>query len=177
MTVQLKPGPGFELLHKDGTPLKKAKTEKTAQSLQPNVRSLSVPGGGVSRAVYFPIQFTEVGQIRLALSAQAEQAADALEQPLRVEPEGYRVDRNVPLIVDLSSSAPAQGQPQGPEPFRKSVELQFPQDHVPGSRKARVDVIGDIMGPVLANLDSLVRMPYGCGEQNMVTVSGGREGD
>jgi CD109 antigen len=24
------------------------------------------------------------------------------------------------------------------------------------------------MGPVLANLDSLVRMPYGCGEQNMI---------
>jgi len=36
--------------------------------------------------------------------------------------------------------------------------------------KARFELIGDIMGPVLANLDSLVRMPYGCGEQNMVTV-------
>lgn len=164
MTVTLKPGTGFELLQKDGTPLKRTKLDKSAQqSSLPNVRSLSVPGGGVSRAVYFPIQFTEVGQIRLALSAQAEQAGDALEQPLRVEPEGYRVDRNVPLIVDMA---------QGEQPFRKSVELQFPQDHVPGSRKARVDVIGDIMGPVLANLDSLIRMPYGCGEQNMVTVSG-----
>lgn len=27
---------------------------------------------------------------------------------------------------------------------------------------------GDIMGPVLANIDALVRMPYGCGEQNMI---------
>lgn len=24
------------------------------------------------------------------------------------------------------------------------------------------------MGPVMANLDSLVQMPYGCGEQNMI---------
>ena len=24
------------------------------------------------------------------------------------------------------------------------------------------------MGPVLAHLDGLVRMPYGCGEQNML---------
>ena len=27
---------------------------------------------------------------------------------------------------------------------------------------------GDILGPALSNLDSLVRMPTGCGEQNMV---------
>lgn len=27
---------------------------------------------------------------------------------------------------------------------------------------------GDIMGPALNNLDGLVRMPTGCGEQNMV---------
>jgi hypothetical protein len=27
---------------------------------------------------------------------------------------------------------------------------------------------GDLMGPALSNLDSLVRMPTGCGEQNMV---------
>lgn len=25
------------------------------------------------------------------------------------------------------------------------------------------------MGPVLSNVESLVQMPYGCGEQNMVT--------
>ncbi|KAK6020527.1 a-macroglobulin complement component, partial [Ostertagia ostertagi] len=27
---------------------------------------------------------------------------------------------------------------------------------------------GDIMGPVLSNIEGLVRMPYGCGEQNML---------
>lgn len=27
---------------------------------------------------------------------------------------------------------------------------------------------GDILGPALSNLDGLVRMPTGCGEQNMV---------
>lgn len=27
---------------------------------------------------------------------------------------------------------------------------------------------GDIMGPVLTNLNNLVRMPTGCGEQNMI---------
>ena len=29
-------------------------------------------------------------------------------------------------------------------------------------------VLGDVMGSVLANLDSILQMPTGCGEQNMV---------
>lgn len=29
---------------------------------------------------------------------------------------------------------------------------------------------GDIMGPVLNNIDTLVRMPSGCGEQNMISM-------
>jgi CD109 antigen len=92
-----------------------------------------------------------------------------LEQTLRVEPEGHRIDRNVPLIVDLSV------QEAETTPFKHSIQMQFPAQNevVPGSRRGRVDLIGDIMGPVLANLGSLIRMPYGCGEQNMVTVSAG----
>ena len=27
---------------------------------------------------------------------------------------------------------------------------------------------GDVFGPSLENLDSLIKMPYGCGEQNML---------
>lgn len=78
----------------------------------------------------------------------------------------------MPLIVDLSGGQHQSTSDQQQRPaFKRSVDMQFPADHVPGSRKARVDVIGDIMGPVLANLEGLVRMPYGCGEQNMVTVS------
>ena len=33
---------------------------------------------------------------------------------------------------------------------------------------ARFSVIGDVMGPVLGTAEGLVRMPYGCGEQNML---------
>lgn len=32
-----------------------------------------------------------------------------------------------------------------------------------------VQLLGDIMGPVLSSVEGLVTMPYGCGEQNMVT--------
>lgn len=29
-------------------------------------------------------------------------------------------------------------------------------------------ISGDLLGSALANIDSLIRMPYGCGEQNMI---------
>ena len=43
-------------------------------------------------------------------------------------------------------------------------------DLVEGSERAWVSVTGDIMAPSLANLDKLVTTPYGCGEQNMISV-------
>ena len=30
---------------------------------------------------------------------------------------------------------------------------------------------GDIMGPTMNGLDSLLKMPYGCGEQNMLNFA------
>ncbi|VDM23426.1 unnamed protein product [Toxocara canis] len=158
VTVILKhdDGAGFDFLQKDGT--SKKPLSKESKSKNYNMRFVSVPGGGVSKAVYFPIVPTHIGDVKLSVIAQSAKAGDAVEQPLKVEPEGYRVDRNVPLVIDLSDKAT----------FSRKVDLQYPLDAVDGSKKARVDIIGDIMGPVLANIDSLVKMPYGCGEQNMV---------
>lgn len=48
--------------------------------------------------------------MRLSVVAQADQTADALEQTLRVEPEGYRVERNVPLLIDLAAASAGNGQ-------------------------------------------------------------------
>lgn len=103
---------------------------------------------------------TEIGRVKLHVLAQGSQAGDAVEELLRVEPEGYRVERNVPMVVDLKNNNGTG--------FQRTVELLFPADAVKGSQKARFDLIGDIMGPVLSNLANLVQMPYGCGEQNML---------
>lgn len=97
-----------------------------------NQRLVSVPGGGISKAVYFPILLTEVGEVRLQVAAQAEQAADAVEQVLRVEPEGYRVQRNLPMALDLSAA-------NGSALVRR-LKLDFPADAVDGSRRQAFSV-------------------------------------
>ncbi|KAJ7418213.1 ovostatin [Willisornis vidua] len=47
------------------------------------------------------------------------------------------------------------------------VSLSLPGNVVQGSARAYFSVIGDILGTALRNLDNLLHMPYGCGEQNM----------
>jgi hypothetical protein len=55
------------------------------------------------------------------------------------------------------------------EPVEESVILAIPGqgEMVKDSARGEVQVIGDIMGPALSNLNNLVKMPTGCGEQNM----------
>ncbi|XP_029111710.1 alpha-2-macroglobulin-like [Scleropages formosus] len=50
----------------------------------------------------------------------------------------------------------------------KNVPLKLPEVFVQGSHKAFLSVMGDLMGRAMKNLGSLLAMPYGCGEQNMV---------
>ncbi|EJD75505.1 A-macroglobulin complement component family protein [Loa loa] len=161
VTVTLKDGDdiGYDFLQKDGTT--KKPTSKNMKSKKYNVRFISVPSGGVPKAVYFPIAPTKIGDVILSVTAQSAIAGDAVEQVLRVEPEGYRVDRNTLVMVDLT-------QTNGSTEIKKQIEMHFPTDAVEGSKKARFEVIGDLLGSALANIDSLIRMPYGCGEQNML---------
>uniref|UniRef100_A0A8C3KEN9 Alpha-macroglobulin receptor-binding domain-containing protein n=1 Tax=Calidris pygmaea TaxID=425635 RepID=A0A8C3KEN9_9CHAR len=50
----------------------------------------------------------------------------------------------------------------------EEISLEVPANILEGSQRAHVTVMGDIIGNALQNLDSLLAMPYGCGEQNMV---------
>ncbi|KAK6054598.1 Alpha-2-macroglobulin family protein [Cooperia oncophora] len=86
VTVTLKhdDSSGFDFLNKDGSI---RKSRDTAENY--NIRVVSVPGGGVSKAVYFPIVPTEIGMVKLTVTAQAAQAGDGVEEPLRVEVSQY----------------------------------------------------------------------------------------
>ncbi|NXP76358.1 A2ML1 protein, partial [Ramphastos sulfuratus] len=50
----------------------------------------------------------------------------------------------------------------------EEFSLTLPAEVLEGSARATFSMIGDIMGPALQNLDRLLQMPFGCGEQNMV---------
>ncbi|CAB3978609.1 alpha-2-macroglobulin-like, partial [Paramuricea clavata] len=51
--------------------------------------------------------------------------------------------------------------------YSEMIDLALPPEIIPGSVLPKISIVGDIMGPALTNLDGLLAMPYGCGEQNM----------
>uniref|UniRef100_A0A673T9U1 Alpha-macroglobulin receptor-binding domain-containing protein n=1 Tax=Suricata suricatta TaxID=37032 RepID=A0A673T9U1_SURSU len=50
----------------------------------------------------------------------------------------------------------------------EKLSLKVPSDVVEGSARATYSVLGDILGSAMHNLQNLLQMPYGCGEQNMI---------
>nr|XP_009936164.1 PREDICTED: alpha-2-macroglobulin-like protein 1 [Opisthocomus hoazin] len=83
---------------------------------------------------------------------------DTITKFLLVRPEGVLVEKAHSSILCPKKGNPAQ----------ESVSLMLPRNVVEGSVRATVSVTGDLMGTALQNLDHLVQMPHGCGEQNMV---------
>ncbi|GFO10657.1 alpha-2-macroglobulin [Plakobranchus ocellatus] len=117
---------------------------------------------GEAKSVYFPIIPSELGRINLEVKAQSTVAADAVRRQLLVEAEGVPKEYNVPVLIDLTD---------GRNSFSETVNLTLPATTVRGSELVRVSAVGDLMGPTLAGLDSLLRMPTGCGEQTMLSLA------
>lgn len=100
----------------------------------------------------------KIGHITIKVTAQSSLAGDGVERPLLVEPEGVAQYVNEAVLVDLRDSTN----------FFKNLTVTIPKNAVPDSTRVEVTVVGDILGPTIKNLDKLIRMPYGCGEQNML---------
>ncbi|XP_069721408.1 alpha-2-macroglobulin-like protein 1 [Phaenicophaeus curvirostris] len=83
---------------------------------------------------------------------------DTITKNFLVRPEGVLVEKAHSSILCPKTGHLAQ----------ESVSLMLPLNVVEGSVGATVSVTGDLMGTALQNLDRLVQMPHGCGEQNMV---------
>lgn len=84
---------------------------------------------------------------------------DVIVKSILVLPEGFPVETTKSAFIcpkDFSDDSTI------------TWDLDLPEDLVPESARAHVSLIGDILGPALDNLDSLVRLPLGCGEQNMI---------
>lgn len=54
------------------------------------------------------------------------------------------------------------------ESYSEAFTLGVPHSAIPGSERAAASIIGDVMGPTLNHLSHLLRLPFGCGEQNMI---------
>ncbi|KAM9388181.1 alpha-2-macroglobulin-like protein 1 [Phaethornis superciliosus] len=81
-----------------------------------------------------------------------------LVKQVLVRPEGVLVEKSYSSFLCQRGGNKAE----------EHVSLHLPDNVVKGSARASISISGDLMGMALQNLDHLVQMPHGCGEQNMV---------
>ena len=80
-------------------------------------------------------------------------AGDEIERLLIVKPEGIPFSQTQNNLI------------QDDEVIE--TEVAFPSNTVPGSKRVEVRFFGNVLANTLDNIDQLLKMPYGCGEQNM----------
>ncbi|GFQ91799.1 alpha-1-inhibitor 3 [Trichonephila clavata] len=127
-----------------------------------------------SNSLRLKLKATTVGKVNITVRAETASssqvcgkspvyssfARDAITQSFEVEAEGFSNEK-VHSILFCPTDAKNQI-------FSKSYDLKLPEDVIPDSARAFVDITGNILGPSIQNLNSLVSLPTGCGEQNMV---------
>ncbi|XP_075758604.1 ovostatin-like [Pelodiscus sinensis] len=104
------------------------------------------------------VSFTVTAEAR-SIDASQEQRlerVDTVINLLLVEPEGIRKEETQSSLICTKNSAVSE-----------SISPKLPENLVQGSARAFFSVLGDLLGMAMRNLENLLRMPYGCGEQNM----------
>ncbi|XP_036398075.1 CD109 antigen-like [Megalops cyprinoides] len=126
----------------------------------PRARAQKVSVGSQDGAsVLFPIRPKVLGPISIKAHAVSALGSDMVVGTVLVKAEGIEKSYTKSLFLEL---------PPVEQHLHKEILFDFPPDVVPGSQRAEVAIVGDILGPSITGLESLIQMPYGCGEQNMI---------
>lgn len=105
-------------------------------------------------AAEFMIRPTRLGVNALRATARSTSSADALVKDLIVEPEGVARERVENIVLASGAARP--------------LSLPVPPDAIEGSARAYLALTGNVLSQTLDGLESLLQMPFGCGEQNMI---------
>ncbi|XP_004674106.1 PREDICTED: CD109 antigen [Condylura cristata] len=112
--------------------------------------------------VLFPVKPRQLGEIPFTVTAISPVASDAITQRILVKAEGIEKSYSQSILLDLADNQ---------QTTTKALSFSFPPNTVNGSERIQITAIGDVLGSSINGLASLIRMPYGCGEQNMINFA------
>ncbi|XP_075631402.1 alpha-2-macroglobulin-like protein 1 isoform X1 [Balearica regulorum gibbericeps] len=123
-----------------------------------------------ARTFRWGMRATSLGEVNITLSTEALSSKELCGNEMPVVPAQGRVDTVIkPLLVQPGGILVEKAHNSLLcQEVTEEISLEVPANILEGSQRAHVTVMGDIMGNALQNLDRLLAMPYGCGEQNMV---------
>ncbi|NXL46178.1 A2ML1 protein, partial [Podilymbus podiceps] len=123
-----------------------------------------------ARTFRWGVRATSLGEVNITVSTEALSSKELCGNEMSVVPAQGRVDTVIkPLLVQPGGILVEKAHSSLLcQEVAEEISLDAPANILEGSQRAHVTVMGDIMGNALQNLDRLLAMPYGCGEQNMV---------
>ncbi|XP_009876521.1 PREDICTED: alpha-2-macroglobulin-like protein 1, partial [Apaloderma vittatum] len=123
-----------------------------------------------ARTFRWDVRATSLGEVNITISTEALSSKELCGNEIPVVPAQGHVDTVIkPLLVQPGGILVEKAHNSLLcQEAAEEVSLEVPANILEGSQRAHVTVMGDIMGNALQNLDHLLAMPYGCGEQNMV---------
>ncbi|KAM8981951.1 alpha-2-macroglobulin isoform X1 [Sarcophilus harrisii] len=113
-----------------------------------------------------------LGKITFTTSAEAVESQELCNNEEVKVPEAGRKDTVVkdllvePEGIEKEEAFNSMLCPKNTE-LSEEISLKLPPNVVEGSARAYFTVLGDILGSAVRDTQNLLKMPYGCGEQNM----------
>ncbi|KAL8202318.1 UNVERIFIED_CONTAM: hypothetical protein K2H54_010145 [Gekko kuhli] len=115
---------------------------------------------------------TQLGHVNVSVTVEAQETQESCDNRISVTPPRGRSDTVIKsLLVKpegvLKEETHNAFLCSSGDPVVEEISLRLPENVVEDSGRAVFSVIGDILGPSLQNLDRLLEIPFGCGEQNI----------
>jgi CD109 antigen len=126
------------------------------QLLDESAKSITLAANEIGSAE-FKIKPVQLGTNGVKISARSPQAADAVIKTVIVEAEGVPQE----MVDNLSLS--------NGKSLR--VNTAVPDLAIEGSARAYLAVTSSFLAQTIDGLESLLQMPFGCGEQNMIVFA------
>ncbi|KRT80931.1 hypothetical protein AMK59_6126 [Oryctes borbonicus] len=106
----------------------------------------------------FMITPTKIGSTEIKVVATYSNLQDTLTKILNVKGEGETEYYSKAILIDLRTKPTFSG----------NITIGIPKNIVEDSDKIEISTVSDLLGPLLINMNHLIRLPTACGEQNLI---------
>ncbi|XP_055632694.1 thioester-containing protein 1 allele R1-like [Toxorhynchites rutilus septentrionalis] len=121
-------------------------------------RKVVVVLNNIEKTIVFMIKAKKLGDVTIKIEAKNLLASDAVEHILRVTPESHLYTKTEARFIELA------------RPGRKkfTIDIDVPRGIDDPSLQIKFTLDANFLGTTIKHLESLVHLPTGCGETNMV---------
>ncbi|NXF65444.1 A2ML1 protein, partial [Ciccaba nigrolineata] len=126
-----------------------------------------------AKTFFWDVKATKLGKVNFTVTAEVMEQEEVCTESTAVVPESGGKDTVVKhLLVKAEGLLEEKTHtsllcPKGTS-ASETITFTMPENVVLGSERAHISFLGDILGTALDNIDELLQMSSGCGEQNMV---------